>query len=151
MRKRLLDVAPEVRAGAAAYGASANHRTYAELGPLARRGLDCAAGVIVDATFRHAADRAAFLTGLGGLRADVVAECRAPLSVRLERARRRLDDPAAVSDADPHLVSLQADDGALGDEVRADRHVVLRTDRPAAEALDDLEALLDARLARAGP
>ena len=40
--------------------------------------------------------------------------------------------------------------GELGDEAPASRHVVLRTDRPAAEALDDLVALLDTRLAR-GP
>lgn len=33
----------------------------------------------------------------------------------------------------------------------ADRDVVLRTGRPPAEALDDLAALLDARLARGGP
>jgi aminoglycoside phosphotransferase family enzyme/predicted kinase len=148
VRKRLLDVAPEVRAGAAAYGASVNHRTYEELGRLARVELERAGGVLVDATFRHAADRAAFRTGLGDLRADTVVECRAPLPVRLERARRRLGDPTAVSDADPDVVSLQAEDGELGDGVPADRHLVVRTDRPAAQALDDLAALLDARLTR---
>ena len=46
---------------AAAYGASVNRRTYAELGRLARRELECAAGVIVDATLRRADDRSAFL------------------------------------------------------------------------------------------
>ena len=48
-------------------------------------------------------------------------------------------------------MSLQADDGELGEKVPADRHLVLRMDRPAADALDDFEALLDARLARAAP
>ena len=81
----------------------------------------------------------------------MVVECRAPLSVRLKRERRRLVDAAAVSDADADVVRLQADDGGLDNDVPADRHVVLRTDRPAAEALDDLAALLDARLARGGP
>ena len=80
-----------------------------------------------------------------------MVECRAPVSVRLERARRRAGDAAAVSDADADVVRLQADDGGVGDDVPADRHVVLRMDRPAAEALDDLAALLDARLARAIP
>ena len=57
---------------------------------MARDELEHADGVIVDATFRNAADRAAFLDELGGLPADaVVVECRAPLSVRLERAHRR--------------------------------------------------------------
>jgi len=152
VRKRLLGVAPAARAGAAAYGQSFNRRTYEELGRLARRELARTGGVLVDATFRRAADRAAFLAGLGGLpAASVVIECRAPLSVRLERARRRLGDAAAVSDADADVVRLQADDGGLADDVPADRHVVLRTDRPPAEALDDLAALLDARLARGGP
>ncbi len=152
VRKRLLGIAPGARAGAAAYGESFNHRTYEELGRLARRELECAVGVLVDATFRHAADRSAFLAGLGGLpAASVVVECRAPLPVRLERTRRRLVDAAAVSDADADVVRLQANNGGLVDDVPADRHVVLRTDRPAAEALDDLAALLDARLARGGP
>ena len=151
VRKRLLGVAPGARAGAAAYGESFNRRTYAELGRLARRELRCAVGVLVDATFRRAADRSAFRAALGDLPAGSVVECRAPLSVRLERARRRAGDAAAVSDADADLVRRQADDGGVAADVPADRHVVLRTDRPAAEALDDLAALLDARLARAVP
>jgi aminoglycoside phosphotransferase family enzyme/predicted kinase len=152
VRKRLLGIAPAARAGAAAYGESFNRRTYEELGRLARRELECAGGVLVDATFRRTADRAAFLASLGGLpAASLVVECHAPLSVRLERARRRLGDEAAVSDADADVVRLQAEDGGLADDVPADRHVVLRTDRPAVEALDDLAALIDARLARGGP
>ena len=134
------------------FGHRCESSSYEELGRLARRELECAVGVLVDATFRRAADRAAFLAGLGGLpAASVFVECRAPLSVRLERARRRLGDAAAVSDADVDVVRLQADDGGLADDVPADRHLVLRTDRPAAEALDDLAALLDARLARDDP
>ncbi len=151
VRKRLVGVGPGARASAAAYGESFNRRTYEELGRLAQRELQCTGGVLVDATFRRAADRSAFLAALGGLPAGSVVECRAPLSVRLERARRRLGDTAAVSDADADVVRLQADDGGLADDVPADRHVVLRTDRPAAEALDDLAALLDARLARTVP
>ena len=151
VRKRLLGVAPGARAGAAAYGESFNRRTYAELGRLARRELQCAVGVLVDATFRRAADRSAFRAALGDVPPGSVVECRAPLSVRLERARRRTGNATAVSDADAGVVRRQADVGGVGADVPADRHVVLRTDRPATEALDDLAALLDARLARAVP
>ena len=90
VRKELLGIAPASRADAAAYRPSFNRRTYGELGRRARAELAHAGGVIVDATFRNRADRAAFLGELGGLPdAALVVECRAPLSVRLERARRR--------------------------------------------------------------
>jgi uncharacterized protein len=152
VRKRLLGVAPGARAGAAAYGESFNRRTYEELGRLARRELDRAGGVIVDATFRRAADQESFLEALGGLPArSVVVECLAPLSVRLERARRRLGTSGVVSDADAEVVRRQAVEGELADRVPAEQHIVLRTDRPPAEVLDDLAALVDAQLARSGP
>jgi predicted kinase len=105
--------------------------------------------VIVDATFRRIADRQVFLEALGGLPgASVLVECRAPLSVRLARARRRLGESGAVSDADADIVRRQAVESELADDVPAEQHIVLRTDRPPAEVLDDLAALLDAQLAR---
>ena len=130
---------------------SFNRRTYAELGRLARAELERGGGVIVDATFRNRADRAAFFEALGGLpEAAVAVECRAPLAVRLDRARRRFDTGAS-SDADAGVVRRQEDDGELAEDVPPGQHVVLRTDRPAEAALDDLAALLDARLGRPRP
>jgi uncharacterized protein len=152
VRKRLLGVAPAARASAAAYADSISLRTYAELGRLARQELEQAGSVLVDATFRRADDRTAFLDALGGLPDDsVVVECRAPLSVRLERARRRQGVAGVFSDADAEIVRRQTDDGGLTDDVPASRHVVLRTDRPPSDVLDDLAALLDARSARERP
>lgn len=152
VRKRLLGIAPGARAGAAAYAENFNRRTYEELGRLARRELDRAGGVLVDATFRRVVDREAFLEALGGLPPrSIVVECLAPLTVRLERARRRLGEPGSVADADADVVRLQALEGALVDEISAEHHMVLRTDRPPGETLDDLAALLDARLARRDP
>lgn len=152
VRKRLLGIAPAARAAAAAYAESFNRRTYDELGRLARRELDAAGAVLVDATFRRVADREVFLAALGGLPArSTVVECLAPVAVRLERARRRADQPGGVSDADADVVGLQAMQGGLVDEIPAGHHNILRTDRPLTEALDDLAALLDARLARLDP
>ena len=149
VRKRLLGLAPAARAGAAAYGESFNRRTYTELGRLARQELEHGRGVLVDATFRRAADRGSFLDALGGLpEASLVVECRAPAGVRLERARRRSGEASAVSDADAEVVRLQREDAGLLDELPPARHITVRTDRPPAEVLDDLAALLDARLAR---
>ena len=143
VRKELLHIAPAARAAAAAYGPSFNRRTYEELGRRARAELAHAGGVIVDATFRNRTDRAAFLSELGGLPDPaIVVECRAPLSVRLERARRR--SPGA-SDADPRVVRRQTDAAGLAEDVPPAQHVILRTDRPPDDALDDLAALLDGR------
>ena len=152
VRKRLLGIAPAARAGASAYGESFNRRTYEELGRTARRDLTGAGGVIVDATFRNPADRDAFREALGGLPdTATIIECRAPRSIRLKRAHRRVIATGSVSDADVDVVRRQADDGGLIDEVPPGQHIVLRTDRPPEDALDDLAALLDARLASAGP
>jgi predicted kinase len=152
VRKRLLGLAPAARAGAAAYGKSFNRRTYAELGRLAREELERSGGVLVDATFRHAADRAAFAAGLGDRPdAPLLVECRAPAFVRLERARRRSGEAGAVSDADAEVVRMQNEDAGLLGELPPARHVMVRTDRPPAEVLDELAALIDARLARSAP
>jgi uncharacterized protein len=152
VRKRLLGLAPAAHAGAEAYGESFNRRTYAELGRLARQEVEHGRGVLVDATFRYAADREAFFDELGGRAgAALLVECRAPARVRLERARRRSGEAGAVSDADAEVVRLQSDDAGLLDELPPDRHVTLRTDRPPAEILDELAALIDARLARGEP
>jgi uncharacterized protein len=152
VRKRLLGLAPAARAGAAAYGKSFNRRTYAELGRLAREELERRGGVLVDATFRHAADRAAFAAELGGPPdAALLVECRAPARVRLERARRRSGEAGAVSDADAEVVRMQNEDAGLLDELPPARHVMVRTDRPPADVLDELAALIDARLARGAP
>jgi hypothetical protein len=48
---------------------------------------------------------------------SVAVECRAPLSVRLDRARRRGFDTAAASDADAGVVRRQEDDGELAEYV----------------------------------
>jgi len=152
VRKRLLGLAPAARAGATAYAESFNRRTYAELGRLARQELDRSGAVLVDATFRRPADRAAFLGEFDGLPdTSVLVECRAPARVRLERARRRSGEAGAVSDADAEVVRRQSEDPNLIDDLPPARHVTLRTDRPPAEVLDDLAALLDARLARRDP
>ena len=68
VRKRLAGVRTTERAPDATYSPEWNARTYAELGRLASDALASYGGVIVDATFRHRADRSAFTTALGGSR-----------------------------------------------------------------------------------
>jgi hypothetical protein len=68
--------------------------------------------------------------------------------VRFERAHRR---GRGVSDADTRVVRRQAEADGLAEDVPPAQHIPLRTDRPAAEALDDLAAVLDGRLSLGGP
>jgi aminoglycoside phosphotransferase family enzyme len=56
-RKRLAGVATDERAPKMTYSADWNVRTYAELARLTRKALADRGGAIVDATFRHVADR----------------------------------------------------------------------------------------------
>ncbi len=151
VRKRQWGLAPDARAPAQAYGDEANRRVYAELGLRARAAGG--PGAVVDATFRHRADRHAFMRAYGSDGpAPVFVECRAALSVVRGRAEARWwsQEPTA-SDADPGLVDRQRAEFAPLDEVDATNHLAVRTDQAVAHAEDIVTALFDARLARLGP
>ena len=105
----------------------------------------------MDATFRRRIHREAFAAGYGGAGpAPIFVECRAPAAVVAERADRRLRDPGQASDATAEIAARQLAEFAPLDEVDADRHVIVRTDREVRETIDEIEAALDARLARSG-
>jgi aminoglycoside phosphotransferase family enzyme/predicted kinase len=146
-RKRLFGVRTTQRADPAAYGAAWNVRTYAELGRRAATLVGSSRGAIVDATFRHLADRRVFMTAFAEAAPVVFIECRAPVSVLAERASRRAREPDRVSDADVGIAVLEQQAWEPLDEVPASRHLVLRTDRPVEETLAEVLALLDGRLA----
>jgi predicted kinase len=142
VRKDLFAIAPTERAPAAAYTPEANRRTYSELG---RRAAELAAAgepVVVDATFRYAADREAF----GQIRDAVWIECRAPAEVLARRAAARLEDPARVSDADAAIAVRQLLEWEPLTEVPPGRRVTVPTDRPPEAVVEAARDALDARL-----
>lgn len=144
-RKRLAGVLPTQPAPPEAYRDEFNLRTYATLGRLAREALEREGGATVDATFRRRPEREAFREGFGDdLDATSFVQCVAPAPVLAERAAGR--EPDSPSDATVELVGVQLEEFAPLDEVAARRHMVVRTDRPLGEVIDDLEALLDSRL-----
>jgi predicted kinase len=150
VRKELAGLAPGERAPPGEYSEQASLATYRELGARAAAAL-AAGGAIVDATFRRRAHRDAFRAGLGrGITEPLYAECRAPAAVVAERARGREGEPGRVSDATAEIAARQAAEFEPLDEVEADRHVLVRTDRPAEDAVDEIVAALDARLVRGG-
>ncbi|HYN50077.1 MAG TPA: AAA family ATPase [Thermoleophilaceae bacterium] len=147
VRKELAGVDPTQRAPLTSYTDDESRDTYRELG--ARTARAASVGAVVDATFRRRSHREAFTAAFPGN--ALFVECRAPASVVAERAARRESDPDRVSDATPAIAAGQLADFEPLDEVLADSHLLLRTDRPLETLLDDLEAGLDARLAPVQP
>ena len=147
VRKRLAGVRTTERAADATYSPEWSARTYAELGGLASDALASDGGVIVDATFRHRADRAAFTTALGGSRPTVFIECQAPRAVLAKRAADREHERDRVSDAGPAIVRREQSSWEPLDEVPPGAQLTLRTDRPVEQITGDVLALLDRRLA----
>jgi aminoglycoside phosphotransferase family enzyme/predicted kinase len=149
VRKEMAGLAASQRGRMELYSRQASLRTYEELGRRARALAGTGRGVLVDATMRRQAERMAFAAALGPQRPRVVyARCVAPASVVDARARTRARDPRRESDATEEVVRAQLGAWDPLDEVEAGDEITVRTDRPPALALDDLEALLDARLAR---
>lgn len=89
------------------------------------------------------------LAGAFGAAAPVVfVECVAPATVLVHRARLRERDPARISDATAAIVERERETWEPLDEVVADAHITVRTDRPAPDALADVLGGLDRRLGR---
>lgn len=146
-RKRLAGIAPTRRASAGAYAEDFNRMTYGELGRLAAKEVGAHGGVLVDATFRHRADRDAFARAFAGAAPALFVECQAPMHTRAARAAARERDPLRVSDASLQVVLREGSDWEPLAEAAAEAHVVLRGDRPVQAQIVDLMALLDQRVA----
>jgi aminoglycoside phosphotransferase family enzyme/predicted kinase len=145
-RKRLAGIRSHQRAPSAVYSADFNRLTYAELGRRAARETAGCGGALVDATFRHRADRDAFAEAFGKAAPLLFVECRAPARVLAERAALRDRQPRRVSDASLSVVVRERSAWEPLDELRPEAHVTLRSDRPVGAQLADLLALLDRRI-----
>jgi aminoglycoside phosphotransferase family enzyme/predicted kinase len=145
-RKRLAGIKPTDRAPAAVYDASWNARTYTELGRRAGLEVSSRGGALVDATFRRRADREAFARGFAGSAPVLFVECHAPGPVLAERAALRERETDRVSDATLPVVVRESARWEPLEEVPAQAHVTLRSDRPVEAMLADLLALLDSRI-----
>jgi uncharacterized protein len=148
VRKQAAGIARSERAPPSAYSAEANRRTYTELGRLAAREATAHRGVIVDATFRHRADRAAFLAAFAGAAPLHFIECQVPLEMAAKRARRR-EAEVRTSDASEALVLRERHSWEPLDEIEREAHTTLRSNRPLKDQLAALQDALDQRLASA--
>ena len=150
IRKRLAGLGNTARAPDETYRAEWNERTYAELGRRTSDALAGGGGAIVDATFRHRADRRAFTAALGASPPIVFIECQAPLAVLAHRAADRERTRDRVSDAGLAVVLREQSSWEPLDEVPANALLTLRTDRPVEQTTGDVLALLDRRLVKLG-
>ena len=147
-RKRLAGVRQHQRAPSAVYDADFNRRTYAELGRRAARETAACGGALVDATFRHLADRDAFADAFADAAPLLFVECRAPARVLAERAALRDRQPRRLSDASLPVVMRESSTWEPLDELPPEAHLTLRSDRRVEAQLEDLRALLDRRIGR---
>lgn len=138
VRKELAGLAPHERAPSEVYSPDFNRRTYRELGRRAGLALDRGPGVIVDATFRLRADRAAFGDGFGSRAPIVFVECVAPPEVVAERARTREADPARISDATVEIAEREGRRWEPLSEVAPGLRLAVRTDRELDRVIADL-------------
>ena len=149
VRKALHGAAPTDRLGPEAYAEQATAEVYVEAGRRAARMAAQHGGAIVDATSRSRVLRRLLLGELRDARPVVAAVCGARPDAVRERARRRLDDPGRVSDADPEVAArLAAAFEPLDTDPELDLVVHVRTDAPGAGALGELAAALDGRPAQ---
>lgn len=142
VRKELVGIAPTARAPADAYKPAMNRRTYATLGARARDRVGAGERVIVDATFRFAADRGAFADAFADAADLMWIECRAPADVLAARAAARCGRPG-VSDAGASVAVRQVQEW---EPIDAPDHLLVRTDRDGTAVLAAVRDGLDARL-----
>ena len=140
-RKALAGLPAAARAPEAVYGDEMSRRTYEQLGALASDEVRSKGGVVVDATFRRAADRAAFASTYSAEAEPVFVECVAPEAVIATRASERRGQ-ASESDADAAIALRHYAAFEPLDEVPAGRHLLFRTDRPP----DELAAVAERAL-----
>jgi aminoglycoside phosphotransferase family enzyme/predicted kinase len=139
VRRARADLESAERAGRAQYAREVSREVYAWLGSAAARAVQSDGGAIVDATFRHPDDVAAFQSASRAAAAAGWIVCHAPAEVLLDRARWR--------DADPALVATQIARSGGRLPLPCAPLAELETVRAVPRLLDTLAATLDARLA----
>jgi predicted kinase len=141
VRKELAGESRETRLDGSYYSDEFDRRTYAELGRRARAAVAGGGGVLVDATFRRASDRAAFADALGEGAPQPLFVClTAPRDTLVERVR---DGGDRTSDATPEVVARQSFEPF--DELPAECWTEIASDRPPNEVASEVEAWLAER------
>jgi aminoglycoside phosphotransferase family enzyme/predicted kinase len=132
------------------HGREVSRAVYERLGSTAAGAAREEGGAIVDATFRHAEDVAAFQMASDAAAQAGWITCHAPPDLTLERARWRAATRGATSDADPAVVAAQLARPSGRLPLPRPPLAELETVRAVPILLDELAATLDAQLALRG-
>ncbi|MEZ4525301.1 MAG: universal stress protein [Desulfobacterales bacterium] len=142
IRKQLFGIAPET-AGDASFGQEiyakdATSLTYGKMLLLAQEELEKGRSVILDATYGSRHHRENVLSLAKDMDVGIVfAECRAPEEVTRERLIRRETSPS-VSDARIHHFEDFKKSFEPLDEIGADMHICVNTQKPLEETVGDI-------------
>jgi predicted kinase len=143
VRKGLAGVPVSQRGDEEIYGAELSAETYEELARRARAEVEAGRGALVDATFLKRRYRARLVQALNGSGAPVLfCECRAPTATLRRRSEGRAAGPEWGSDATWEVIRGQFARYERLDDVPAQAHLVVRTDRPIEECLEEIEAFV---------
>jgi uncharacterized protein len=143
IRKRLAGVSPTARMrasyGAGIYTEEFTRRTYEALIAEARKRLAEGRAIIVDATFRHPAERRPVVEMATRIRVPFLfIECRVDDAEVLRRLRKRERRPGEVSDATADIYVRQRDDFVPLDEIPERRRLVANTSRHPQEIANEI-------------
>jgi hypothetical protein len=143
VRKRLAGVSPTARMratyGAGIYTEEFTRRTYEALIAEARKRLAEGRAIILDATFRHPAERRPVVEMATHAGAPFLfVECRVHDAEVLRRLRKRDQRPGEVSDATADIYVRQRDDFVRLDEIPERRRLVADTSRHPHEIANEI-------------
>jgi aminoglycoside phosphotransferase family enzyme/predicted kinase len=130
------------------HGTALETLASAALGRRAGREVAASGGAIVDAGLGRRADRQAFARGIGEAAALLFVECVAPAVVVARRAAGGRRGPSRAPDAGLPSAGPERSSWEPLDEVPADAHLTVRTDRQVESVVADLMSLLDQRIGR---
>jgi hypothetical protein len=147
VRKRLAGVSPTARMrasyGAGIYTEEFTRRTYEALIAEARMRLAEGRAIILDATFRHPAERTPVVEMATHIGAPFLfVECRVDDAEVLRRLRKRERRPGEVSDATADVYSRQREDFVPLDEIPERRRLVADTSRHPQEIANEIANVL---------
>jgi aminoglycoside phosphotransferase family enzyme/predicted kinase len=147
VRKRLAGASPTARMrasyGAGIYTEEFTRRTYEALIAEARKRLAEGCAIILDATFRHPAERRPVVEMATHLGAPFLfVECRADDAEVLRRLRKRERRPAEVSDATTDVYLRQREDFVPLEEIPERRRFIADTSRHSREIAEEAVTLV---------